>query len=173
MRVDGDELRIDYTVENGTDALVSVCDALRASRKQDPEEIIVRADARLDVIAFTRGFLPPESGVKPQSIFMPRYRALPPKSKLTGTARTRLPLGASRNDGTAGAIFGTRTKALREIEYFEGETRPRGPAKMLVGDVKSLPHGVRLASPEEQFERGNVRLDCPSPCVDPTFEWAP
>ena len=168
MHVDGSELRIDYTVENATDTLVSICDALWESRKHDPEEIVVRSDARDDVIAFTRAFLPPESGVKPFRIYMPRYRELPPSSKLTGTARTRLPLGASRNDGTAGAIFGTRTKAVLEIEYFAGATRPRGTATLLVGDVKPLPPGVRVASPEEQVERGNARLDCPSPCLEPT-----
>ena len=163
MRVDGDELRIDYTVENASDTLVSICDALPVPQIMDPERIVVRADTRPDVIAFIRGFVPAESGQKPFVIRAPRYRDLPPGSQLRGTARTQLPLGASRNFGSAGAIYGTRTKAVLEIEYYEGKAR-----RMLVGDVKPLPRGARLASPEEQAKRFDVRLDCPSPCLEPT-----
>ncbi len=121
----------------------------------------------------------PESGSKPLQILPPHYRDIPAGGELQGTARARLPLGAWRNFGTAGAIYGHRTSAVLEIEYYDypdvdasnvhnasWRTQPR---KLLRGAVKPLPESVTVASPEEQAKRsfGNVVLGCPSPCAEP------
>jgi hypothetical protein len=179
MRVEADQLRIDYTVKNATAARVTVVDALRFSHKPDLDRIIVRADRSPDAIAFTRAFVLPEAGDKPRFIPIPHYRDLVPGAELHGTAHARLPLGASRNYGSAHVITGARPNAVLELGYYDypdvDETNfahapwATRPPKLLRAETRPLPPGVSLASPEEQIARsyGNVvGGPCVSPCPD-------
>ncbi len=168
MQVDGDRLRIDYTIKNATASRVTVADALRVSGKPDFDAIVVRADQDASVVAFTRAFVPPEGGNTPRFIPFPHYHDLLPGGELRGSAHTVLPLGASRNYGIAHAIAGTRPNAVLEVEYYDDpavdETNvsrmpvEAHPPKLLRSTVKPLPATATLASPDEQVARsyGNV-----------------
>ncbi len=165
MRVEGDQLRIEYTITNSTDHRITAVDALwKTGVDFDADSIIVRADSRPDTIALTRAFVRPGPNWKIEHVDRkaPHYADVPPHGELRGTAHTKLPLGAAHNFSGIYAITGTRTTAVLEVGFFEdatadassvGETRHQ-PDKLLRGVIKRLPAGAKLASPEEQVARG-------------------
>lgn len=170
MHAERDALVIDYTFTNATASRVTVVDALLESGRYDEHDVIVRADADPDTIAFTRAFVPPEPGDKVYKLPRPRYHEIPAGETLRGTARTRLPLGAERNYGQAAAITGHRTRAVLEVGYFDDPALDARAAwsanrgmKLLRSESQPLPAGVTLASPQEQVDRsyGNVWIPPP------------
>lgn len=170
MHVDGDQLRIDYTVTNSTDHRVTVVDALwKSGGGFDSDSILVRADMRADTITFTRAFVPPGPNWRVEHVErkLPHYVDLPPHGELRGTAHTKLPLGAVHNFAGSYAITGARASAVLEVGFFEDPSVDASAAratkhvadKWLRGEIKPLPAGVQVASPQEQVDRGwNVVL---------------
>lgn len=170
MRVEADQLRIEYTITNSTDHRITAVDALwRSGAEFDADMIVVRADNRPDTIAFTRAFVLPGPDWKVEHVDRkaPHYADIPPHGELRGAAHTKLPLGALHNFSGAYAITGTRTKAVLEVGFFEdaavdastARTTTHQPDKLLRSVIKRLPSGAKLASPEEQVARGrNVVL---------------
>jgi len=170
MRREGEQLRIDYTITNGTAGRITVVDALGGSAASDA--IIVRAATESDAIAFTRAFVPPQPGFKPYHQPSPHYRNVPPAGELRGIAHVGVPLVPWHNFTGSWAITGTRTRAVLEIGYYDQPSvdatnathAPRvGPDafKLLRSAPKQLPAGVTLASPEEQVALGNGGIVLP------------
>lgn len=154
MHVEGDQLRIDYTITNGTDHAISAVDALwKSGGGSDSDSIVVRAGKPPDTIAFTRAFVPPPPGWKIEHVDRkaPHYVEIPAAGELRGTAHTKLPLGAAHNFAGTYAITGTRAKAVLEIGFVDGKK----PDKLLRSAVKPLPAGAHLASPEDQVAHGS------------------
>jgi hypothetical protein len=179
MHVEGDQLRIDYTIKNATTERVTVADALRKSARLDSDTIVVHAADEPDTIAFSRAFVWPGDGFRPERPPTPHFVDVDPGGELRGTAHTRLPLGASHNFSSSFAITGQRSKAVLEIAYYDYpdvdasnvhhapyKTRP---FKLLRGPVQPLAAGVKLASPEDQVGRsyGNVYLPPPRDKMSP------
>jgi hypothetical protein len=166
MRVEGDQLRIDYTIHNRTGSRVTVVDGLRDHGTFTSDAIVVQAGEAPDLIAFTRAFVPANPDFKPERPPMPRYVEIAAGAEAKGVAHTRLPLGAAHNFSGTYAITGRRTTAVLEVGYFDDPaidpaSAPKSSAsKLLRGAVKPLPTGVTLAPPADQVARsfGNVKM---------------
>jgi hypothetical protein len=165
MHVEGDQLRIDYTIKNATTEHVTVADALRKSGRFDSDTIVVHAADEPDTIAFARAFVWPGDSFKPERPPIPHFVDVAPGAEVRGAAHTMLPLGASHNFSSSYAITGQRTKAVLEIEYYDYPDvdasnvhlapRTTRPFKLLRGPVQPLSAGVTLASPADQVGRSN------------------
>jgi hypothetical protein len=170
MHVEGDQLRIDYTIKNATTERVTVADALRKSGRFNSDEIVVHAADEPDTIAFARAFVWPGDGFRPERPPSPHYVDVTPGAELRGTAHADLPLGASHNFSASFAITGRRTKAVLEIAYYDyldvdasnvhHAPYTTRPFKLLRGAAQPLAAGVTVASPDDQVSRshGNVYL---------------
>jgi hypothetical protein len=171
MHVEGDRLRIDYTIKNATTERVTVADALLKSGAFNSDTIVVHAAAEPDTIALSRAFVWPGDNFRPERPPSPHYIDMAPGAEVRGTAHTRLPLGASHNFSYSYAITGQRSKAVLEIEYYDypdvdASNAGRAPYttrpfKLLRGPVQPLSAGVTLASPEDQVSRSHKNVVLP------------
>jgi len=145
MKRVGGELRIDYTIRNGTAKRVVIVDQLYRGAHVDQDAIIVmNARGLAKTVAFVRAFV-----VDPKKEFLerpePDGRIVGPGETVKGSATTEWPLRSWHNfDNDPAPLRRGATKAVLEIGYIEepftmdGNT-PDGDQKLLRGKVRALP----------------------------------
>jgi hypothetical protein len=121
MKIDGDRLRIDYTVHNRTNDRIVLVDRLRDNSR--PTDLaIVRESDRPSTVAFTLAYVPQDRRVHTRER-RPFARILEARSSTTGTAYARWPLRSHHNFSTPLEELppGMQT-AMLEIGYVDGAT---------------------------------------------------
>jgi hypothetical protein len=155
MTVDGDRLRIDYTVENATEHRIYLLDQLIHGDAIDPDAIIVMNENTPGVVLFTRALV--RTRAKTITEFGPVARPVEAGASATGRAYATWPLTPYHNFSMVDPLWPGATRAILRIAYMldrgpDGLTTmqlPAGPVPMAAAvDDMLLLDGATLPLPE-------------------------
>jgi hypothetical protein len=115
MTVDGDRLRIDYTIENDTEERIYLLDQLIHGDAIDPDAIIVMNADTPGVVLFTRALV--RTRAKTLTEFGPVARPVEAGASATGRAYATWPLTPYHNFSMVDPLWPGASRAILRIAY--------------------------------------------------------